>query len=239
MQGQAAEINLSLLKTVAFKLRSLNEDVMFLGGAVLPLLVTGPAVSDIRKAKDVDLMVHAPSKPELCALEDRFWEAGLKRMRTSAVCRWLVDNIPIDVLTTEKHSVGFINNWGVETMSGAQHWDLDDALRIKIIRSTHYLAVKFDAFYRRGDDNYETSTDIYDILLLLRGCPDTERDFQLWTSRELQSHLVGELTKLLDFGARWERKAASESRSAGFGRQWRPETVERMRRIVSGSVHSL
>jgi hypothetical protein len=85
----------------------------------------------------------------------------------------------------------------MEAMRNAQQRDIGGGLLVNIIRSTHYMGMKFDAFRCRGADNYRKSLDIHDIRLVLRGCPDIERDLQ-HTSPELRSHLAAELKKLLN-----------------------------------------
>jgi hypothetical protein len=194
--ARTAEANLALLRTVAARLGELREKVMFLGGTIVPLLVSEAAASDVRVAKDVDFMVHAPTKAELWEIEDEFWDVGMKRRSLGAACHWRLGEIDVDVLTTEPYTVELPNSWGLEAMRNTLQRDLGGGLLINIMRSTHYMGIKFDAFRCRGNGNYGKSRDIYDIRLVLRGCPDIERDLQ-HTSPELRSHLVAELQKLL------------------------------------------
>jgi hypothetical protein len=229
---QHVDFNLALLKTVADRIGKLREKAMFLGGTVLPLLVPQPVAAGIRAAKDVDLMIHVPSKAELWDFEDRLSDLGMKKLKTGSTCHWVFGQVHLDVLTTEPYSVDFINHWGREAVQQAQRRDLGGGLLINVVRPTHYVAIKFDAFYRRGQGRYETSVDIYDIMLVLRGSRDFDHDFIHRTSVELRSHLASELTKLLVAGMQWVQQGApADPVSERFRRQWQPDVVERIRRI--------
>jgi hypothetical protein len=234
---RSVEVNLELLRRVATRIGKLRDHVMFLGGAVLPLLVPEPLAADIRVAKDIDLMVHAETKADLWAFEDQLWDSGLKRVTTSAASKWRVEDLHVDVLTTEPDTVDFINHWGREAVREKQTRDIGGGLVINVIRSTHYLATKIDAFYRRGYGNHQASTDIYDILLMLRGCPDLDTDFRRHTSPALQAHLATELSAIASAASAWRQQVTAAPRFDAFDRQWRPEAFERMRRLFAATGH--
>jgi hypothetical protein len=234
----SVEINLALLRTVAARIGNVREKVMFLGGTILPLLVRADVATDIRVAKDVDIMVHADTKADLWAFEDQLWDSGLKRRTIGSTCHWRFDDIHVDVLTTEPNTVDFNNRWGMEAMQQKQQRDLGDGLVISIARSTHYLATKIAAFQGRGYGTHHASTDVYDILLVLRGCPAIETDFRHHTSPELQAHLVTELTAIANAAMEWRQRVTAAERFDAFDRQWRPEAFERMRRLFASTGHA-
>jgi hypothetical protein len=49
---------IEMIETVAGRLEELRDYVVFVGGATTTLLVTDPAVVDIRPTKDIDIMPH-------------------------------------------------------------------------------------------------------------------------------------------------------------------------------------
>ena len=53
--------NLEMVHHVARKLGALLERVVFLGGSATGLLITDPAVPDVRMTQDVDVIVEAAS----------------------------------------------------------------------------------------------------------------------------------------------------------------------------------
>lgn len=48
--------NIEMIKVVALQLGDLIDEVAFLGGAAVGLLITDPGMQDIRPTKDVDVM---------------------------------------------------------------------------------------------------------------------------------------------------------------------------------------
>jgi hypothetical protein len=105
--------NIEMVKTVAHRLGDLREDVVFLGGAVLGLLITDPAASEARPTKDVDLIVDIASRAEYADLETKLRAAGFlnDRSQGAPVCRWLAGDVKVDVMPTDPALLGFGNRW--------------------------------------------------------------------------------------------------------------------------------
>jgi hypothetical protein len=85
----------SLLRvaTVARRLGELRDGVVFVGGAVLPLLLTDPAAGAPRPTDDVDLAVELTTLLEYHRLGDRLRALGFREDDApgAPICRWLVD----------------------------------------------------------------------------------------------------------------------------------------------------
>lgn len=233
----SVDVNLELLRRVATRIGKLRERAMFLGGTILPLLLPEPFAAGIRVAKDCDIMIHAEAKADLWAFEDELWDRGLKRSSIGSASKWVFEDVHVDVLTTEPETVDFNNRWGREAVREKQQRDLGGGLVINAIRSTHYLAVKIDAFHRRGYGDHQASTDIYDILLVLRGCQNLEADFRHHTSPELQAHLAKELTAISNAATLWRQQVTAAPKFDAFG-QWAPEAFERVRRLFASTGHA-
>jgi hypothetical protein len=54
-----------VVRTIAFALRELNEQVVFVGGAITGLYINDPAAVDVRPTKDVDISFAITSLGEL------------------------------------------------------------------------------------------------------------------------------------------------------------------------------
>ena len=65
-----AESNIDKLQIIAEGLGDLNEQVVYVGGAVAQLYVTDPAATDIRPTKDVDCVIELGGYGKLAELED-------------------------------------------------------------------------------------------------------------------------------------------------------------------------
>jgi hypothetical protein len=193
-QDQSA-YNLACLRQVAERMGPLREEVVFLGGTILPLLTTRPTGLSIRKSKDVDMLADFPSKDKIYAFEDGLWERGFKKKSTGVICRWVLEDIRIDVLPADPDVLGFNNQWCREAMSRPLRIDLEKNLTVHIIGPSCFLGAKFNAFYRRGEGDYAGSYDLYDMLVLLAGRPGVDQEILESASPALQRFLSRELKK--------------------------------------------
>ncbi len=80
------------IEAVARLLRPLGETFVFLGGAVVPLLVDRPETLKIRPTKDVDVIVDVLSRRAYDGLQQRLRDQGLQhdRSENTPICRWVV-----------------------------------------------------------------------------------------------------------------------------------------------------
>lgn len=68
--------NVSRLTAVAEGLGELNENVVYVGGAVAELYVTDPAKTDIRQTMDIDCVTQLSSYSKLAELEELLRRKG-------------------------------------------------------------------------------------------------------------------------------------------------------------------
>jgi len=61
---------IEMIETVASRLEELRDHVVFVGGATTTLLVTDPAVVDIRPTQDIDIIVEVVSLANYTELEE-------------------------------------------------------------------------------------------------------------------------------------------------------------------------
>jgi len=192
------ETNRGMLRLVAKTMGPLIKEVVFLGGTVLPFLLSSRFRQYVRIAKDVDCIVDLDSKQEIYLFEDELRERGFTKRRNGAVCQWTFQGVNIDVLPADPEILSFNNRWCREAMEYAQPITLEEDLTINAISPAYFLAVKFDAFYQRGRGYYLTSPDMYDVVLLMAGQPDIVVDVRDRTSEALKQYFSHELQKLLD-----------------------------------------
>ena len=75
--------NIDALAVVAQALGELRDEVVFLGGAVLGLLISDEAASPIRPTDDVDLIIEVATRLEYAAFEAKLHA----RAGSSLTCR--------------------------------------------------------------------------------------------------------------------------------------------------------
>lgn len=92
-------IGVEPLRRMARSLGELRDDVVFVGGAVVPLLVTDDAMPYVRPTKDVDIIVEATTLAEYYALRlRRRAPDAVRAVIRGALRTWLADDDFVDAL---------------------------------------------------------------------------------------------------------------------------------------------
>ena len=101
------------VRIVADRLGDLRDEVVFLGGATVGLLITDPAAAAVRPTKDVDVIVEVATWGEYAPLQDRLREHGFTEdtEEGAPLCRWVIEGIKVDVMPTNEAILGFSNRW--------------------------------------------------------------------------------------------------------------------------------
>lgn len=165
---------LDRLKTVARRLEPLRTKTVFLGGAIVGLLVTDPAGAKARPTKDVDVVVEVATYLEYTKLEAQLQDLGFLHGQEEGapICRWLVDGIKVDVMPPDPAVIGFSNPWYPEAIRYALPFPLEPRLEIHRIRAPYFVATKLAAFASRGQGDFLGSPDIEDVVIVLDGRPE-------------------------------------------------------------------
>ena len=119
---------LESIRIVATRLSPLNVRFVFLGGAVVPLLVDNPTLMEFRPTKDVDVIVELISYPEFSAFEKRLRAAGFQHDTSEGVpiCRWMVENSRVDIMPTDSRPLGMNSKWFPEALKLSNLVDLGE-----------------------------------------------------------------------------------------------------------------
>jgi hypothetical protein len=156
-----------MLQKVAHALGPLLDEVVFVGGTIPSLLITDPAAPSIRPTKDVDLITDTHSHQDHAAFEEKLRAQGFQ-IKAPPVCRYGIDDILVDVMTTKPEAMGFSERWYAEAFATAEPRTLPDGTTIRIIRSPLFLATKLSAWRDRGKGDFY-APDMEDILAVIDG----------------------------------------------------------------------
>lgn len=172
--NRVVEINLAMIRHVAVRLGHLRDRVVFLGGAATALLITDSAAPDVRATLDVDVIVEIASRGDYYKLADSLRLAGFVEdvSEGAPVCRWLVDQISVDVMPTDEEILGFSNRWYKAAMQHAAVQLVADDMAIRLVTAPYFLATKLDAFDNRGAGDFYASHDMEDVITLIDGRPE-------------------------------------------------------------------
>ena len=139
---------------VARALGDLNEQVVYVGGAVVSLYVSDPAAPDVRPTDDVDIILEITSVGKLEALRDDLRKKGFKQSSDDDVlCRFRCEGIKVDVMATQKVSWAPANPWFKPGFKELETRTVND-LSIQILSLPYYLATKLTAFRDIKPDSF-------------------------------------------------------------------------------------
>jgi len=178
--GPARELTPALRRTAAVA-RLLGDDlrssVVFIGGAILPLLQVEPNVlGSLRPTTDVDGLTRALSYSGMTRLEEALRERGFKNDAASGIVhRWIAPGpISFDLVSCGEHTGGSGSDIEVFAWDHAVETDLPP--RIRHLNGVGLLALKCAAYADRGEKDPMGSKDLADIasLLALRPAIATE-----------------------------------------------------------------
>lgn len=170
--------NVAKVELIAQALGGLREQVVFVGGCAVGLLLTDPAAAPPRVTYDVDLVAEVAALRGYHRLEREFSRLGFERdMAADApICRWRYQRLEVDLMPTDPAVLGFANRWYPLAVAGAERVRLPSGTAIRLIGAAAFMATKFEAFADRGRNDLLGSHDAEDIINLVDGRPELVAD---------------------------------------------------------------
>jgi len=187
------------LAQVARRLGELKDEVVFVGGSVVPLLVPAAVAPTVRPTDDVDCVVRAATTVAYYRIEERLRAQGFLECRDEGAptCRWVVDGVRVDVMPSGESALGFHNRWYDQVLADPLEIAVAPDLRVHIASPIAFLATKFDAFADRGEGDYMGNADFEDIVTVM-AYRDDVADRILQADPELRRYLVACMWELLE-----------------------------------------
>jgi predicted nucleotidyltransferase len=191
--------NIDMLQTVAFGLEELKEEIVFVGGAVAELYADDPASSDIRPTQDIDCTIELRSYKEHTELEEDLRTKGFANdtSQGAPICRWIYQDIKVDVMPTDENILGFNNQWYPGGVDNKISKTLPDGTEIYVFPPEYYLASKFDAYHDRGGNDLRQSHDFEDIIYVLDNCTEILENIRN-ADEDVKNYLKAECENLLE-----------------------------------------
>jgi hypothetical protein len=165
--------NVEMLVRTARALGDLRAEVVFVGGAVVDLFITDPAAPRPRFTEDVDLVIEVTTHDAWARVGARLRALGFREdQRDGApLCRWLIDDLVVDVMPALERVLGFSNRWYRIARKQSDERELPGGIPIRVIRAPLFLATKIEAFRTRGRGDFVASHDLEDIIAVVDGRP--------------------------------------------------------------------
>ncbi|WP_197722158.1 hypothetical protein [Sulfuriflexus mobilis] len=174
------------------QLGELADEMVFLGGCATGLLITDPAAPPIRVTRDVDAIVQVVSRADYYQLSEKLRARGFTEdiSDDAPICRWVADNIILDVMPIDTQILGFGNKWYAPAAANAKLIGLPTGKKISMVSAPYFLITKLEAFDGRGGGDYLASHDIEDIIAVLDGRPAIVDEV-----KQAESNLAKELSE--------------------------------------------
>jgi len=191
-------ISLIAVASVAKALEELNEQMVFVGGAVVGLYADGETVEEVRPTEDIDLTINVVSLSDWRQLDKRLYELGISPDPDGhAICSYKYGSIPLDIMSIEDGLRGPSNRWYAIGLEDLWKVEIED-VSIQILSAPCYLATKFEAYNDRGSD-YRTSHDFEDIIFVLSNRETIVNEVKI-AHESICQFLQEELKNIVDSG---------------------------------------
>ncbi len=174
MESVRVTQNNEALYRAATLLKDLNEQVVYVGGRIVGLLVTDYIEDDIRPTYDIDIALDLGSADIVAhySLQKKLESFGFKPDK-DINCRYILNDFMIDVMYTDGVLQGINSSWYQNGFDNAIKIQIKDKT-IKIFNAVYFIATKLEAFTDRAykDNNYWDCKDLEDIINVINGRPE-------------------------------------------------------------------
>ncbi len=137
---------------VAEALQDLADEVVFVGGSVIPVLVPTLHADGIRVTDDVDCVVRVRTYSEYAGVfSERLRHLGFRECRDEGapLCRWTIGKIRVDLMPCDEAALGLTNRWFDECLANPQAVDVGGR-QIRVPALPVLIATKLEAYRDRG-----------------------------------------------------------------------------------------
>jgi hypothetical protein len=166
-----ADPNLPLLEDAVRKLAPFLDEIVFVGGVTLGLLITDEAAAPIRGTTDVDVIAEIITYADYMEFSERLRQAQFTEDagENPLTCRWHHGKLTLDVLPLNKEVLGFTNRWYAPALKHATPLTLPNGQSIRVITAPFFLGTKMEAFRGRGKMDFQASHDLEDFVAVIEG----------------------------------------------------------------------
>ena len=200
------ESALTLVAKAHGLLSRLEPHPVYAGGVAVALLLP-PESAATCKTEDLDCLFEAHSYSELEALHEQLRAIGGQpdTREDAPRCRWLLEDLTLDVLTPFEEAPGPHNAWHSVAAGATVDVELASGAVVRVLDMAHLFASKVAAFrspYRKDGGDWYASKDWEDMATLLDGLA-FETEFASAPS-PLQDFVAGFLAEVASSeDARW------------------------------------
>jgi hypothetical protein len=166
--------HLRSLAAIASELGEWRQSVVFIGGAIAPLLQTHSPLAKVRATKDVDAIVGLSTYGQYGTMNTAMRGLGFREdiAYGGHAHRWISPSGQIfDLVPAGEHLGATGNDWEQLAFAGAAEYELLPDLVMRHVTAPFFLILKWNAYCDRGRGDLRLSSDIEDLLALLASRP--------------------------------------------------------------------
>ena len=105
--------SIEMIEIIAKGLKELLSEVTFIGGAITSFYIDDSASPALRPTKDVDCVIKIANQKNYYEFETKIRKKGFRHLirANEPICRWIYDDVIVDIMPTDKSILGFSNRW--------------------------------------------------------------------------------------------------------------------------------
>lgn len=173
--AQDSPLNLEVVAQVATALGDLNDQVVYIGGAVISIYATEPGADLPRVTEDIDVCVQVSTFAQMEALREQLASKKIYPDPQGVhIYRYTYKGIAIDFIPLEETAFGPTNSWLKPGFEKAYKTSVA-GVEIAVLPVSLFLATKWEAFNSRGSDP-RYSHDFEDIIYVLDNNEEVVKD---------------------------------------------------------------
>ncbi len=196
-------INRKAVKKIAHALGELNQQVVFVGGAIVSLYIDDASADDVRPTQDIDFSMEIVNLGELEEIRETLKSKSFHQsIEDNVICRFRYEDIKVDVMATKAIGWAPANPWFAPGFEHLIEIEVDEIV-IRCLSLPYFLATKFTAFYDRGSKDPRTSKDFEDLVYLLN-YTSTIKEQVLLAEKEVKNYLNNCFLDILDDSTKQE-----------------------------------
>ena len=183
---------------VSHLLGPLVDEIVFTGGAVVPLLATDVLITRFRETRDVDAIVEVTSRADYWRLEETVRSKGFEpdQREGAPIGRFITESVVLDLMPRDPKNLGFGNRWYEYAVDSATELEYPDGTTIHLVSAPAFVATKLEAFHGRGRGDYFGSHDLEDIVTVLDARPELSEEVSD-TPHHVRVYLAHQASSLL------------------------------------------
>ena len=184
---------------IANALKELNDDVVYVGGAVIQFYSSDPAAINPITTTDVDCVVDVNSYSEYITFIEKIYSLSFSNDTSEGapICRYLYNGEKVDFMPKVDTGIGESNRWYLSGLKEKRGFRLDANTIIYLLPIPYYLATKLEALHSRGGSDYRGEKDFEDIVFVLNISYNLLENIHLLENQELTDYLKNKFSEVL------------------------------------------